>query len=47
MNAPLDDDEVDTVHLNVDGNAADVDETVLLDMIALDHLSRAAQTIKC
>jgi len=35
------------MRLNIDGNAGDVDETFLLDMIALDHLSRAAQTIKC
>jgi len=45
MDAPLDDDaEVDVVSSDIDWDAADVDKALLIDMIALDHLSGAAQT---
>jgi len=43
----VDGSEVDEVRLKVDGDATNVDETFLLDMIAFDHLSRAEKTIKC
>ena len=39
----MDGSEVDEVRLEVDGDATNVDETFLLDMIALDHLRGAAQ----
>jgi len=44
MNAALDDAEVDAVRSDIDGDAADVDETVLVHMIAPDHLSGATRT---
>jgi len=43
----VDGSKTDAVRLNIDGNATNVDETFLLDMIAPDHLSGAAQMRKC